>query len=128
MFKQLKQGLQLSWRWLDISRALYVAFGICWVYWFYLIFSSQMYIVFDAKGYEGLGKMLHEKGWVEFFRTGPHREPLYPLLISVSMHLADIFSCSYEVITKFLQVVLLFSTQFLLLIALRQLKVKQRAN
>lgn len=123
MFKQLKQDLQLSWRWLDIFPALYVVFGICWVYWFYLIFSSQMYIVFDAKGYEGLGKMLYEKGWAEFFRTGPHREPLYPWLISISMHLADIFSCSYQVISKFLQVALLFSTQFLLLIALRQVKI-----
>ena len=123
MLKQLKQYFSLFWRWLDISPALWVVFGSCLVYWIYLIFSSEMYVVFDAIGYEQAGRTLYEKGWVEFFKAGPQREPLYSWLISVSMYFSGIFSCSYQMILKFLQVGLLFSTQFLLLVVLRQLKI-----
>lgn len=85
-----------------------------------------MRVVFDAVGYEYLGRMVYEKGWSEFFRTGPHREPLYAWLISVAMHLAEVFSWPYQQVLKFLQVGLLLGTQSLLLIVLRQLKIHHR--
>ena len=125
MLKQLRRSLCRFWKWLDISPALYAVFGFCCVYWVYLVFYTEMYVVYDASSYEYTGRMLHEKGWVEFFKTGPQREPLYPWLVSVSMHLADIFLSSYQTVLRFLQVGLLFSTQFLLLIVLRQIKIRK---
>ena len=123
MLRQLKHHLLSFRQWLDISPGLWLVFGLSFAVWSYLIFFSEMSIVFDAIGYERLGKMLHENGWLEFFKTGPHREPLYPWLISFSMYWADMFRCPYQMVLKFLQVGLLFSTQFLLLVVLRQLKI-----
>ena len=82
------------------KRAVLGVFLICLAYWGYLIFSSSMQISWDAIGYEKLGLIIYEKGWKEFFITGPHREPLYPFVISLSMGIADYFSVSYQLIQK----------------------------
>jgi hypothetical protein len=67
--------------------------------------------------------MIYEEGWIKFFETGPNREPLYPFLISLSMHLADIFSISYLHIQKFFQLMILLSTQMLALRLLRKFEI-----
>jgi len=106
------------------KRAVLGVFLICLAYWGYLIFSSSMQISWDAIGYEKLGLIIYEKGWKEFFITGPHREPLYPFVISLSMGIADYFSVSYQLIQKIIQVVFLFVTQILTLLVLNKLRIK----
>ena len=95
------------------NKALIFIFFICFVYWAYLFFFSSMVIVYDAVGYEGLGKMIYEKGWIEFFRTGPNREPLYPFSIAMSTCLADILNVSYQKIQTIFQILILFCIQLL---------------
>jgi len=106
-------------------RPTFAVFLACFVYWGYLIFASQMSIKFDAADYEFIGSIIHEKGWLEFFRTGPHREPLYPWVIAVSMTIADNLSVSYHIVQKVIQVLILFVTQLLAFGLLRRLKIRE---
>ena len=96
---------------------------LCFIWWGYLFFSSQMLIVHDACGYQDLGRLLSEKGWAEYFKTGPHREPLYPLLISISMRLGRFFGISYHYFQKAIQILFLFMTQMLLFFVMKKLKI-----
>lgn len=82
-----------------------------------------MEISCDAVGYEYLGKMLTQKGWIEFFRAGPQREPLYPALIAFSMRLEKISGISYQSIQIVIQLLILLLTQILALRILRILRV-----
>ncbi len=99
-------------------------FAFFFIYWAYLIFHTKMVIVFDSIDYENIGRLIYEKGWLEYFRTGPQREPLYPALIALSMTWANILSVDYHLILKIFQVVLLFSTQILMIILLRKLNIR----
>lgn len=82
-----------------------------------------MVIGCDAVSYEAIGEMLAKKGWLDYFLTGPHREPFYPLLISFSMRIGAIFSFSYQLIQVFLQFSILFITQLVTLRILRLLDI-----
>ena len=93
------------------------------LYWIYLLFHSQMVVVHDAKVYEMLGRMLYTQGWMEFFKTGPHNEPLYPLMIAFSMALADKFHASYQSIQTIEQIGFLFFTQILFYLMLKRLNI-----
>lgn len=106
------------------KRGVIIVFLICCSYWLYLIFTSQMLIRYDAIVYEELGRMIYSQGWIEYFKTGPNREPLYPLTIAVSMKIADIFAISYQLIQKTIQVMILFITQILLFKLLSRLEIK----
>jgi len=102
-----------------------LAFVLCFVYWFYLFFTAQAIIVFDAMWYEGLGKMIYHSGWIEFFRTGPNNEPVFPLLIALSMRVGDFFSISYQIVQTCLQISILFFSQLLTLLVLKKLHISQ---
>jgi len=104
---------------------LLVVFVISWMYWIYLIHTSHMLIVFDAKGYEKLGRMIFEQGWLEYFRSGPAREPFYPMIISISLRLEQILGVPFEIIQKVIQMGFLFFTQCFVLVLFSQLRVKQ---
>lgn len=93
------------------------------IYWIYLASTSRMIIDSDAIGYESAGRMLVQKGWLEYFLTGPNREPLYPFLVSLSMRLSSALSFSYQSIQVFIQLSLLFIAQLLMLRILRLLKI-----
>ena len=110
------------------NKALILAFVFCFVYWSYLICTADFVISCDAIDYERRGFMIYEKGWLEYFKTGPNREPIYPLLISVSMRIADSLSVSYKSIQILLQLFILFITQILTLIILRKLKINDLLN
>lgn len=107
------------------EKAWIFLFSFCFIYWAYLITHTAMPIVFDSVDYENTGKIIYKNGWLEFFRTGPHREPLYPALIAAAMAVGDLFSVSYQPILKIFQVALLFLTQILLIVLLRQLDVRK---
>jgi len=100
------------------------AFAISFIYWTYLACFSEMIIAHDAISYEHIGKSIFEKGVIEYFRSGPNREPLYPLLIAFSMRLSNILSISYQTIQIFIQVSILFITQYLMLNILNKLDIR----
>ena len=100
-----------------------LAFLLCFIYWFYLASTCEMVIAHDAIGYEQLGLTLYNKGWLEYFKIGPNREPLYPCLISISMGIAQKLSVSYRSIEMLIQISLLLLTRILTLVLLKKLKV-----
>lgn len=106
-----------------LQETVNVAFLISISYWIYLLLTTRMAIVFDAIEYESLGKMLSEQGWIEFFKTGPIREPFYPALIAFSMKLGKMFSFPYQFIQVLIQLLILFLTQILTLRILKLLKI-----
>lgn len=99
------------------------AFLISFAYWIYLGLTSRMAISCDAIGYELIGKALAEKGWANYFVNGPNREPFYPFLISISFKTGAFFSLPYQAVQVFLQFLILFITQLLMVRALRLLNV-----
>lgn len=105
-----------------IRRILTAVFLFCLLYWTYLAFISEMVIVHDSIGYETLGKMVAHDGWLSYFTGGPKREPIYPFLIASSMKLAGPDG-SYQLILKFFQFGILFSTQWLCLLILTMLGI-----
>jgi len=115
---------------LDIlrKRTWLAIFALCFIYWVYLIFHTKMAVIFDASEYESAGRLIYQNGWIDFFKTGPHREPLYPALIAFSMGWANFFSTDYQIILKVFQVALLLFTQSLLFLLLRKLKLREGVN
>ena len=103
--------------------AIMAAFLLSFCYWIYLALTSHMIIQFDAIGYEHLGSRIHNQEWIEYFRTGPNREPLYPLLISLSKDLGNVLSVPFSTIQTFIQVILLFSTQLLVYLFLKKFDI-----
>ena len=91
-------------------------------YWTYLFFSSSMVIRYDSLGYENLASLIYKSGWIQYFVTGPNREPMYPWVISISMRLADQLGVSYHEIQKFIQIIFLFITQLLTFKILKKLR------
>src|SRR3989338_1948677 len=102
---------------------LCLAFILPLLYWLYLALIAEMLIVHDSIGYEQLGSLLARHEWLEYFKGGPNREPLYPLTISLSMQIADLFSISYHAVQKIIQILIVLLTQFLALSLLRRLKI-----
>lgn len=101
------------------------ALFLCGCYWFFIACSSEFIILHDSIGYEQIGQLINTQGWVEYFRTGPNREPFYPFLISLSMKIGDFFSISFESILILIQICLLYLTQLITLRILNILKVNQ---
>ena len=108
-----------------IDKPLFFSFVACLTYWIYLIFTTRMEVGCDAASYERLGTMLYKNGWVQYFKTGPNREPLYPLIISFSMNLADSLGIFYQIILRFIQVAVLFLTQWLVYRILKKLRIRK---
>jgi len=103
---------------------IFLAFVVSAIYWIYLFFSSTTLIRYDSIGYHQLGTLIHEKGWITFFQKGPHREPIYPVIISITIALGKVLSISYLPILKVIQLFILFITQLLALKVLRILKIR----
>jgi len=110
---------------LKIFPIIPLVFILCALYWLYLAYVSQMIIANDAAGYEDLGRVIFQKGWIEFFKTGPNREPIYPWLVSISMHLANIFALSYQDIQKLIHIGIMAVSQILLFILLQKLHIRK---
>ncbi len=108
---------------LRIHPFIFLVFFFTWGYHLYLGCTTQMIIVHDAKGYENLGHLLYQNGFIEYFKTGPNREPIYPLLVSLAVALGDQLSCSYQTVQIFFQILLLWLTQYLTLLVFKRLKI-----
>lgn len=57
-------------------------------------------MIYDAVGYETLGRLIVEQGWDAYFRAGPQREPLFPWLISRAMYLEVVTGIPYVYFVK----------------------------
>ena len=80
---------------LNIPRSIILVFFISLLYWIYLALTTSMNISCDAIGYEELGRSLQSKGFFYYIQHGPSREPLYPMLISLCMHLESLRGFAY---------------------------------
>ncbi len=75
---------------------LFWAYLIPVLYWTYLTLTTNFVLVFDSVGYFNLAHLFYDPGqWTEYFRGGPNREPLYPLLIAASMSAGKWLGISY---------------------------------
>lgn len=105
--------------------AFFYIFLLLFIYWGYLLSSSQMTIQYDSINYEKMGQLFAQGEWIKYFKTGPNREPAYPLLISISMKIADLFAVSYQKIIAAFQILILFFTQILSLKILKRLHISK---
>lgn len=95
-------------------------------YWSYLSQNTSMQISADAADYEELGSLIKHNGFIPaYFEHGPRREPLYPLLISLSMHLSSWFHTSYLSIMALFGIIILLSCQIFLYRILSTLGINQ---
>ena len=101
-----------------------IIFLLSLVYWSYLALTTRMDIVFDAIDYASTGRMLFSQGLVAFFKTGPHREPLYPLLIAASMSAGNLTGLAFVKVMAIFGIVILFLTQALTYKLLRLLNIR----
>ncbi len=86
------------------------AFAVSILWWVYLFFTTQFVVVFDSLGYEDSGRMIAHHGWVEYLRSGLQREPMFPWLVSLSMHAGDWWGISYDYPLKMIGILFLFLT------------------
>ena len=106
-----------------LNPEIILAFVLSFFFWGYLFVTTEPRIVYDAMHFQSLGEIIHKDGWIEYFQRGPNREPLYPLLVSISMRLGDSFSISFLHIQRLFQVFILFLTQLLMLRTLKELQI-----
>ncbi|MCA9406184.1 MAG: hypothetical protein KC684_06600, partial [Candidatus Omnitrophica bacterium] len=88
--------------------------------------TSQMAIMHDSEGYQKLGYLLQEDGFLAYFKTGPRREPLYPLFISWCISLSKILNVSYKSILIIGQFLILGITQWLMQKVLQLFQIDKR--
>ena len=80
-----------------------------WV--FYNALFSETILYFDSFGYEQLGQLLSNNSLIEYFKTGPNREPLYPLFVCLNMKLADFLHIPYTNLILLTQGLILLLSQ-----------------
>lgn len=102
---------------------LLISFILCGLYWAYQLLLTETLILYDSVGYENFGEIFASGQWQEYFTSGPNREPLYSLTISLSMRAADLLGVPYLVIQKIFQILILFLTQLLFLRITKELKI-----
>ncbi|MFH0753404.1 MAG: hypothetical protein V2A70_02415 [Candidatus Omnitrophota bacterium] len=74
-------------------------FMVLFLYWAYLVVMTRPVLIYDALGYENLGRLIMENGWGMYFRE-LNREPFFPFLISVAMRLEQVSGVGYNYILK----------------------------
>ncbi|MBL8013979.1 MAG: hypothetical protein JNN05_09050, partial [Candidatus Omnitrophica bacterium] len=92
-------------------------------FWSYVGLTSKTLIYHDSLSYQHSGTILYKGPWTEYFTTGPNREPVYPLLISVAMRLAQTFHCDYLKIQIIFQIGIMLLTQWMTAVLLKRLEV-----
>ncbi len=93
------------------------------LYLFYIAAIADVTIRHDAISYQQLGTMLYQGQWLEYFTTGPNREPMYPLFVATAMHAADIAHIPFTSMLMIMQVLLLLATQLLMVAIMKHLKI-----
>ena len=110
---------------LILKNPIFWAFALPFLYWTYLLFSTTMQIESDAFHYNKLALGIYKDGWPGFFQNEPKNVPLYPFIISHSMHIADLFSISYLKVQTCIQILILFASQALLYKILKTFRIQR---
>ncbi len=109
---------------IPLPRIILAVFLVSIIWWFYLCFNTQPQLVHDALGYQQLGRLLQHEGFSAYLKQGPNREPIYPLLVSLAMHLEHASGIAYTRIMALFGILLLGLTQFLIYRTLLALNVR----
>ena len=89
-----------------------------WIYRFANSFSS------DLIDYRALGWILQHQGLIGFLVTGPHREPIYPLICAWAMNIENLSGISFTHIMAGFGILMLTATQILTYAILRGLNIR----
>ena len=101
------------------------AFIIPPLFWIYLACTTQMIIGGDAKSFDYFSESIHQKGWIDYLKNGPNREPVYMWLVSVSRDMAENIKLPFHAVLIFFQLLLLFLTLMLTYQLLKSLKINE---
>src|SRR5271167_242296 len=74
---------------------LFWAYMLPILYWTYLTLTTNFVMIFDSEGYYSLARFFYDGQWMQYFQTGPNREPLYPLMVAFSMCAGKWLGISY---------------------------------
>jgi hypothetical protein len=99
-------------------------FSAFWI--FYAAVFSETILFNDSFSYDQAGKSLAQGHFWDYFRTGPNREPLYPLFVALNVRLADFFQIPYTNFILFSQGIILLLSQAWLALILKELRVSDR--
>lgn len=106
------------------NKSILIAFLLPALFWIYLIPTSSMFIENDARNYRDQAAIIHEEGWVAFFKEGPLREPLYTASVALSMRAGSLLNVPYQKVQTVLQVLILLLSQCLLYQLLKKLRIR----
>jgi hypothetical protein len=98
-----------------------IVFSLSLVYWLCLAAHSHSY---DIIGYQDLGRIWQHQGLWGYLKTGPHREPIYPLLCAWAMSIETLTGIAFNSIMASISVMILMATQVLMYIILRELNIR----
>ena len=113
-------------RLLTPSPIIFWAYVLPFLYWSYLVLTTNFVVVFDSESYCDLANILYSPShWTEYFQNGPNREPLYPLIIALSMHLGSCLNVSYEYILRTVSFLFLAATMFFIHQSLKKMNVNR---
>lgn len=98
--------------------SVYLISFVYWTYRFANSFSS------DLIDYQALGRILQHQGMIGFLVTGPHREPIYPLICAWAMNIENLSGISFVHIMASFGILMLMATQMLMYTILRGLNIR----
>jgi hypothetical protein len=104
---------------------LFWAYTLPILYWAYLILTTNFILVFDSEDYYDLGSLFYHGQWLQYFQTGPHREPLYPLVVASSMLAGKWMGIPYTYILKIFSFGFLAATMVIIQQALKVLQARR---
>jgi len=113
-FNQMNKFYSTLLRLLNPDPILFWAYLLPIFYWIYLTLTTNFVLVFDSEGYYALARLFYDGHWSEYFRSGPSREPLYPLVIAASMYAGKWLGISYTYPLKIFSFGFLAATMFLI--------------
>ena len=104
---------------------IFWAYALPFTYWAYLILVTNPVVVFDSIGFMELGHLLSQpSGWLTYFKGGPEREILYPLMISLSLCLEQWLHVAHLDIIKILSFISLAITMSLIHLLLKRMNAR----
>jgi hypothetical protein len=118
-FKKMKKFYSLIVPLLCPDPVLFWAYALPIIYWVYLTLTTNPVLVFDSDSYYYLANLFYNNQCLSYFQNGPTREPGYPLLVAISMHVGHWLGISYTYPLKVLCFGLLGATMIMVQHALK---------
>jgi len=122
---QISSSKKTNSSFFSLKNPILWAFIISILYWTYLSFASSMQIRFDGQAYQDCGTVIYREGISAYLKLDSSNVILYPLVISLSMHIAEFFGTSHFFIQTWIQIFFLFLAQILIFIILKRLRINK---